>query len=70
MYVFLVNKHNFDIREIKKSVLDFSSNDLPSIGICLLETLDDIKEDFIHSPNDLNGLTCSKTILVLETKNR
>jgi len=53
---------------------DFYSNELPSIDICSLETLDNIKEGFIHSPNYPNNypnsLTCSKTIPAPATRNR
>ncbi|CAF1640582.1 unnamed protein product, partial [Rotaria sp. Silwood1] len=45
---------------------DFQSNKLPRIDICSLESLDDIKEGFIHTPNYPNNypnnLECSKKI--------
>jgi hypothetical protein len=63
-----------EIHFLKKFILDFYENKLPNIDICSLETIENIKEGFIHSPNYPNdypnSVTCSKTIPTPETKNR
>jgi hypothetical protein len=46
--------------------LDFYSSKLPRIDICSLQSVDDLKEGFIHTPNYPDGypnsLTCTKKI--------
>ena len=58
-------KNNFD-RSKQEFPLDFHSSKLPRVDICSLQSLEDIKEGFIHTPNYpknyQNELTCVKKV--------